>query len=173
MLSVIRGDITTVEVDAIVNAANSALQGGGGVDGAIHAAGGPTILEACRSIVAANGPCQPGQAVATAAGELPSALVFHTVGPIWTSDLADDHDRTLASCYRSCLDLGVEHNSRSIAFPNISTGVYRFPKPRAARVAVDATRDWLAEADDHPIERVVFVCFDEENLGLYQALLGR
>ena len=168
-----RGDITTVEVDAIVNAANSSLQGGGGVDGAIHAAGGPTILEACRRIATAHGPCPPGRAVVTEAGELPSALVFHTVGPIWTSERADHHDQTLASCYRTCLDLAVEHNSRSIAFPNISTGVYGFPKPRAAQVAVDATVEWLDRADDHPVERVVFVCFDEENLALYRALVGR
>ncbi len=172
LLSALRADITTLEVDAIVNAANSSLMGGGGVDGAIHAAGGPTILDACRRIVAAKGPCPPGHAVATEAGELPAGLIFHTVGPIWTEAEADEHDRTLASCYHRCLDLGLEHNSRSIAFPNISTGVYGFPKSRAARVAVEAIVGWLEQTDDHPIENVLFCCFDDDNLRLYEAIVG-
>jgi O-acetyl-ADP-ribose deacetylase (regulator of RNase III) len=172
-LSVVLADITTLEVDAIVNAANSSLMGGGGVDGAIHAVGGPAILDACRRVVASRGPCQPGDAVATVAGELPAGLVFHTVGPIWTDDRAEEHDRTLASCYRSCLDLGREHMSRSIAFPNISTGVYGFPKARAARVAVDATVDWLEGADDHAVDEIVFCCFGEDNLALYRAMFDR
>lgn len=173
-LAVVQGDITTLTVDAIVNAANSSLMGGGGVDGAIHRAGGPSILEDCRAIVAARGPCPPGDAVVTAAGELPAGLVIHTVGPIWTDgpdEQASDHNQTLASCYRRSLDLAAEHNARTIAFPNISTGVYRFPKPRAARVAVNATLDWLEASDDHPIEEIVFVCHDDENLSLYQRLL--
>ena len=171
-LSVLHGDITTLAVGAIVNAANSALAGGGGVDGAIHAAGGPTILEACQAIVAARGPCPPGQAVVTDAGELPAGLVIHTVGPIWTAERPAEHDQTLASCYRRCLELGTEHHVRSVAFPNISTGVYGFPKTRAARVAIEATVDWLETTDDHAIEEVVFVCHDTENLELYRNLLG-
>lgn len=170
-LAVLHGDITTLEVGAIVNAANSELAGGGGVDGAIHAAGGPSILQACKAIVAAKGPCQPGNAVVTEAGELPAGLVIHTVGPIWTDERPAEHDQTLTSCYQRSLDLGTEHNVREIAFPNISTGVYGFPKSRAARVAVEATIDWLDRANDHPIEHIVFVCHDAENLALYRALL--
>lgn len=170
-LSVVPGDITTLEVGAIVNAANSSLEGGGGVDGAIHRAGGPSILDACRAIVAARGPCHPGHAVVTAAGELPAGLVIHTVGPVWTNERPAEHDQTLASCYRRSLELGTEHNVRSIAFPNISTGVYGFPKTRAARVAVETTVEWLESADDHPIERIIFVCHDVENFALYRALL--
>ncbi|MEM9565610.1 MAG: O-acetyl-ADP-ribose deacetylase [Actinomycetota bacterium] len=172
-LSVVLADITTLGVDAIVNAANSSLMGGGGVDGAIHAAGGPAILAACRTIVAANGPCEPGHAVATEAGELPAGLVFHTVGPVWTADAAADHDRTLASCYARCLDLAREHHCRTIAFPNISTGVYGFPKARAATVAVEATVDWLERVDDHRLGNVVFCCFGTDDLALYQQLLER
>jgi O-acetyl-ADP-ribose deacetylase (regulator of RNase III) len=172
LLDVIQGDITTLAVDAIVNAANSSLMGGGGVDGAIHRAGGPAILEDCEAIVARHGPCRPGDAVVTGAGDLPAGLVIHTVGPIWTGDRADEHDRTLASCYRRSLELGAEHNVRSIAFPNIGTGVYRFPRPRAARVAVEAVIDWLEAAGDHPIGTVTFCCFDDENLALYDTLLG-
>lgn len=170
-LSVLQTDITTLPVGAIVNAANSELVGGGGVDGAIHAAGGPSILQACQAIVAAKGPCHPGHAVVTEAGELPAGLIIHTVGPIWTDERPAEHDQTLASCYRRSLELGTEHNVRSIAFPNISTGVYRFPKTRAARVAVEATVGWLEGNDDHPIEQIMFVCHDDENLALYRALL--
>lgn len=172
-IEVIQGNITTLEVDAVVNAANSSLLGGGGVDGAIHRAGGPTILEECREIVAARGPCPPGAAVVTGGGDLPARLVIHAVGPVWTGDdrRADDHDRTLASCYRRSLGLAAEHGARSIAFPNISTGVYGFPKDRAARVAVEAVA--AALDDDPPIDRVVFCCFDDENLAQYRALLGR
>jgi O-acetyl-ADP-ribose deacetylase (regulator of RNase III) len=173
-LSVLRGDITTLPVGAIVNAANSSLMGGGGVDGAIHQAGGPSILEACRDIVAAQGPCPPGQAVVTGAGELPAGLVIHTVGPVWTGEQAeaDGHDRTLASCYQQSLMLATKHGVRDIAFPNISTGVYHFPKARAANVAINATIDWLEDNPDHSLKRIVFVCFDDENFGLYQALIG-
>ena len=131
VLSVLRQDITTLAFGAIVNAANSSLMGGGGVDGAIHAAGGPAILEDCKAIIQNHGPCQPGDAVVTGAGELPAGIVIHTVGPIWTADGADHdaeaHDRTLASCYRNSLRLAADHNVRDIAFPNISTGVDHFP----------------------------------------------
>lgn len=170
-LEVVKGDITTLAVDAIVNAANSSLLGGGGVDGAIHRAGGPAILEACKAIVAAQGPCPPGQAVVTGAGNLPSGLVIHTVGPIWTDDGADEHDRTLGSCYRRSLELATEHQARSIAFPNISTGVYGFPKARASAVAVNTVLDWLEDRPGPGIDRIVFVCHDADNLALYQGLL--
>lgn len=171
-LTVVNGDITTMPFGAIVNAANSSLMGGGGVDGAIHRAGGPSILEDCKAIVSNRGPCQPGDAVVTGAGELPAGMVIHTVGPIWTDDTPRDHDLTLASCYRSSLQLASEHNLRDIAFPNISTGVYRFPKGRAAGVAINATIDWLERNPGHSIETIAFVCFDDENHALYEALLG-
>jgi O-acetyl-ADP-ribose deacetylase (regulator of RNase III) len=172
-LEVCLGDITTMAVDAIVNAANSSLMGGGGVDGAIHRAGGPSILDDCRAIVDRRGPCRTGEAVVTGAGELPAGLVIHTVGPVWSEERARDHDHALTSCYGRCLDLATEHHVRSIAFPNISTGVYGFPKRRAARVAIDATIGWLEGRDEHPIETVHFVCFDDENLELYRSLLER
>lgn len=164
------GDITTLGVDAIVNAANSSLLGGGGVDGAIHRAGGPTIVDECRAIVARQGPLRTGDAVITGAGRLPATFVIHTVGPVWTGDDADRHDRLLASCYTSSLDLAVTNDVHSIAFPNISTGVYRFPKDRAANVARGAVAAWVAE---HPgaVEEIHFVCFDQDNLALYEDLV--
>lgn len=163
-LAVVRGDITTVEVDAIVNAANSSLMGGAGVDGAIHRAGGPAILEACRDIVARQGGCEPGEAVVTTAGALPARWVIHTVGPIWDPLRREEHEATLAGAYRRCLDLAVEVGAVSVAFPNISTGVYGFPKDRAADVVIGAVRDRVA---DSPLEQVLFVCFDAENAALY------
>jgi O-acetyl-ADP-ribose deacetylase (regulator of RNase III) len=172
-LAAVLGDITEMEVDAIVNAANSSLMGGGGVDGAIHRVGGPSILEDCRTIVERRGPCRTGDAVVTGAGELPAGLVIHTVGPIWSEERADEHEKALASCYRRCLELAAEHNVRSLAFPNISTGVYGFPKPLAARTAIGATIDWLDATDDHGIQTIWYVCFDEENLELYRMLLER
>lgn len=170
VLSVVLSDITTVEVDAIVNAANSSLMGGGGVDGAIHRVGGPSILEQCRAIVAEQGECVPGDAVITGAGELRARFVIHTVGPIWSGSRPEADDTTLASCYRRSLDLAVANDVRTIAFPNISTGVYRFPKPRAAGTALAAVREWVA---DHPdgIDEIVFVCFDDDNLSEYRARL--
>lgn len=172
VLMVQRGDITALPVGAIVNAANSSLMGGGGVDGAIHRVGGPSILEDCKAIVESQGPCAPGHAVVTGAGELPSGIVIHTVGPIWDEVGAPEHDRTLASCYRESLHLAAKHNAREIAFPNISTGVYGFPKSRAASVAINATIDWLEQDHDHELDSVIFVCFDDENYELYQSLLG-
>lgn len=169
-LSAIKADITVLEVDAIVNAANSRLVGGGGVDGAIHRAGGPAIYESMAPYRAQGG-CPPGDAVIGTGGLLPARHVIHTVGPIWTGDDPEGHDATLASCYRRSLELAVRHDLRSIAFPGISTGVYGFPKDRAARTAVDAVRSSLA-AEDHEIETVLFVCFDDEALRIYLALLG-
>jgi O-acetyl-ADP-ribose deacetylase (regulator of RNase III) len=169
-IRVIKGDITALDVDAIVNAANSSLMGGGGVDGAIHRAGGPAIVEECREIVARQGPCPPGDAVVTTGGALPAAHVIHTVGPVWSADRAEEHDTTLASCYRRSLEEAAGVGARSVAFPNISTGIYGFPKERAAPIAVDAVRRFLAVSE--AVEEVTFVCFDEENLGLYEALLS-
>lgn len=167
-IRVLRGDITRLVVDAIVNAANSSLLGGGGVDGAIHRAGGPAILEECRKIRDRQGGCPTGQAVITTAGEMPARHVIHTVGPVWRGG---DHEEPglLASCYLNSLHLAVRHGLRTVAFPNISTGIYGFPKPEAAGIAVRAVRQFLAQ--DRTLQEVTFVCFDDENLQLYEALL--
>ncbi len=170
-IELLHADITTVAVDAIVNAANSSLMGGGGVDGAIHAAGGPAIIEECKKIVAEHGQCPTGGAVITTAGDLPAAKVIHTVGPIWGTLSDRQGIALLASCYTSSLDLAAEHGLRSIAFPNISTGVYRFPKDLAATTAVTAVRDWVAQNPD-ALDRIVFVCFDEVNYELYEQRLA-
>jgi O-acetyl-ADP-ribose deacetylase len=167
-LSVIQGDITKIAVDAIVNAANSSLMGGGGVDGAIHRAGGPAILEACKKIVARQGGCKTGNAVVTTAGNLPAKFVIHTVGPVWNGGSNQERE-LLANCYKNSLALAVENGCRSIAFPAISTGVYRFPKEEAARIAVHAVKDFV-NADDS-ISEVIFVCFDEESYRLIQEVL--
>lgn len=163
------GDLTRFAGDAIVNAANSSLMGGGGVDGAIHRAGGPSIVEECRAIVNRQGPCPPGAAVLTGAGRLPCRWVVHTVGPIYGSD--PDPEKLLADAYTSSLALAADAGATTIAFPNISTGVYRFPKDHAARIAIDATARWTA-VDTGRIASVSFVCFDEENAALYQSYLG-
>ena len=160
------GDITTYAVDAIVNAANSSLLGGGGVDGAIHRAGGPSILEECRAIVARQGGCPTGQAVISGAGNMPARHVIHTVGPIWGDQADDESDRLLAEAYRNSLALAVDHRCRTVAFPNISTGVYGFPKDRAVDVALGAVSGTRWNLDE-----VVFVCFDDDNLSLYRSRL--
>ena len=164
-----QGDITKVEADAIVNAANSSLMGGGGVDGAIHRAGGPAILEECRKIVATQGACETGKAVITTAGKLPAKYVIHTVGPVWNGGL-DNEASLLADCYRNSLELAAEHQCNSIAFPNISTGVYRFPKEKAAKIALDSVQHFLKE--DSRIQKVIFVCFDNENYQLMLQMAG-
>ncbi len=169
-ISVIRGDLTLQDVDAIVNAANSSLMGGGGVDGAIHAGGGPAILDECRQIVAERGSLPTGEAVITTAGELPARHVIHTVGPIHREHGTAEAAALLASCYSSSLDVALANGCRTVAFPNISTGVYGYPKPDAAEVAVDAVTTWVAT---HPgaLDAVRFVCFDEENERLYRERL--
>ena len=166
-LELIRGDITTLEVDAIVNAANSSLLGGGGVDGAIHRRGGPAILDECMQIRARQGGCETGQAVITTGGNLPAQYVIHTVGPVWHGD-SEIADTLLASCYTASLDLAFEHGLKSIAFPNISTGIYSFPKERAATVALKAVKN---HRNIDSFKRVIFVCFDEENYNIYADLL--
>lgn len=163
-----KGDITKTQVDAIVNAANSSLMGGGGVDGAIHRAGGPAILEDCRKIVARQGSCKTGEAVITTAGKLPAKYVIHTVGPVWNGGKKDEAEK-LASCYRNSLSLALQHNVKSIAFPNISTGIYHYPKNEAASLATRTVKEWLDETKAGIA--VHFVCFDEENYQLYQDLL--
>lgn len=163
------GDITKVSVDAIVNAANSSLMGGGGVDGAIHRAGGPAILEECKKIVARQGGCKTGEAVITTAGNLPAKFVIHTVGPVWNGG-ARNEKALLANCYRASLQLAIDNSCKTIAFPNISTGVYRFPKKEAAVIAVQTVNAFLQDKDG--IDGVLFVCFDEENLRLIEQELA-
>lgn len=168
-IKLIHGDITQVTVDAIVNAANSSLLGGGGVDGAIHRAGGPAILQQCQQIRASQGGCQTGDAVITTAGRLAAQFVIHTVGPVWQGGTHDE-DQLLASCYSQSLKLAEQHQLRSIAFPNISTGIYAFPKNRAAAIAVQTVRKNLPQCQH--LQQVMFVCHDHENYRLYQALLN-
>lgn len=170
IIEVIRGDITKVNSDAIVNAANSSLMGGGGVDGAIHRAGGPAILEACREIVAKHGSLPAGEAVITTAGMLQAKYVIHTVGPVWKGG---DHREmeTLEKCYNNSLSLALEHACKTIAFPNISTGVYGFPKKEAALISVTAVRRFLM--DHSHFEQVLFVCFDDENYHLIHSHLDK
>ncbi|MFC6101282.1 O-acetyl-ADP-ribose deacetylase [Olivibacter domesticus] len=167
-MKLIKGDITKLEVDAVVNAANTSLLGGGGVDGAIHRAGGPAILEECKRIRAKQGGCKVGDAVITTAGNLPAKFVIHTVGPVWNGG-KNNEETLLASAYRSSLALALEHKLSSIAFPNISTGIYRFPKDRAAEIAVNTVKEFLS-ANNAEIE-VTFVCFDDENYRIYKELM--
>jgi O-acetyl-ADP-ribose deacetylase len=159
-IDLIKGDITKVTADAIVNAANTSLLGGGGVDGAIHRAGGPTILEVCRKIIAKQGGCKTGEAVITTAGNLKAKFVIHTVGPVWNGGQKEEVKK-LAECYKNSLKLAVDNNCKTIAFPNISTGIYKFPKDHAASISVTAVIDFLSKTDK--IEKVVFVCFDDDN----------
>jgi O-acetyl-ADP-ribose deacetylase len=160
VITIIKGNITEITADAIVNAANTSLLGGGGVDGAIHRAGGPLILEACRKIVAKQGGCKTGEAVITEAGNLPAKYVIHTVGPVWNGGQKGELEK-LASCYLNSLTLAVENMAKSIAFPSISTGVYRFPKDIAAKIAIKTVLDFLTL--NNSLESVTFVCFDDEN----------
>ncbi len=164
-LEIHRGDITKLAVDAIVNAANESLLGGGGVDGAIHRAAGPELLEECRTI----GGCPTGEARITKGYRLPARWVIHTVGPIWRGGRADEHG-LLASAYRNSLRLAAEHEVRSLAFPAISTGVYGFPKEEAARIAVRTVREFIA-GGRHSLERVIFCCFDESCMRAHEAAL--
>ena len=168
MVRVIAGDITGIPADVIVNAANSGLMGGGGVDGVIHRAGGPVIHAGCMKIVAEKGGCPAGEAVITGAGNLPAKYVIHTVGPVWRGGHAGE-DELLKRAYRNSLLLALENGARTVSFPNISTGVYGFPKERAAQIAVKEVTSFLEEHSG--IDEVLFVCFDRENFGLYQKLI--
>lgn len=167
-IKVIKGDITKISVDAIVNAANNSLLGGGGVDGAIHKAGGKAILEECKKIRDKQGGCKTGEAVITTAGNLNAKYVIHTVGPIWHNG-KNDEERLLANCYKNSLKLAVENKIKTIAFPNISTGVYRFPKELAAKIAIKEVKQFLEK--DNTIDEVIFVCFSDENYKLYCNLI--
>ena len=167
-VKLIKGDITKVKADAIVNAANSSLLGGGGVDGAIHRAGGPAILEECKQIRNRQGGCKTGEAVITTAGNLPARFVIHTVGPVWNNN-SETTDPLLANCYKNSLRIAAGNEVASVAFPNISTGVYGFPKKEAAKIAVDAVKEFLTH-DEHFLE-VIFICYDDENYSIYQQLL--
>lgn len=169
-LELVQGDITQQDTDGIVNAANSNLMGGGGVDGAIHRAGGPAILEECRAIVARQGHLPTGQAVITTGGRLPSRHVIHTVGPVWSGGHAAA-DALLASAYRSSLALAAAHGLSSVAFPSISTGAYRFPLQRAARVALGAALDFLRR-EPHRLTLVRFVLWDDAALRAYEEALA-
>ena len=167
-IEIIKGDITKLKVDAIVNAANAGLIGGGGVDGAIHKAGGPAILEECKKIVAKQGGCKTGEAVITSGGNLTAKFVIHTVGPVWSGGKKNEAV-LLADCYKNSLQLAVENKLSSIAFPNISTGIYGYPKKEAAEVAFKTVTTFLEQNDF--IDTVYFVCFDEENYQLYRTLI--
>ncbi|AYN02650.1 O-acetyl-ADP-ribose deacetylase [Chryseobacterium sp. 3008163] len=165
-IELIKADITKINTDAIVNAANSSLLGGGGVDGAIHRAGGSQILEECKEIRNRQGKCKTGEAVKTTAGNLPAKYVIHTVGPIWNND-EEKSSQLLANCYRNSLKLAESLDVKTIAFPNISTGVYRFPKELAAKIAVEVVKKFESDI----VEKVIFVCFDEENEKIYNKFL--
>ncbi|MEL1244321.1 O-acetyl-ADP-ribose deacetylase [Flavobacterium sp. DGU11] len=167
-IEVVKGDITKIEADAIVNAANSSLLGGGGVDGAIHSAGGKAILDECVAIRNRQGGCRTGEAVITTGGKLKAKYVIHTVGPVWNGGKSGE-EQLLGDAYRNSLKIAVDNGIQTIAFPNISTGIYHFPKSKAAEIAIATVSDFLAENDS--INKVVFVCFDDENYKLYQDLL--
>ena len=163
-VAVIQGDITRCKVDAIVNAANATLLGGGGVDGAIHRAAGPELLEECKTL----GGCQTGHAKITSGYDLPATWIIHTVGPVWANG-ENNEDDLLARCYRSCLELAVKCFIRSIAFPSISTGAYRFPVERAARIALNEICGFLKQHD--ALEMVWIACFDEKTKKVYEETL--
>lgn len=165
-IEVVKGDITQMNTDAIVNAANSSLLGGGGVDGAIHRAGGPQILEECIQIRNRQGGCKTGEAVITTGGLLKAGYVIHTVGPVWQNG-QNNEDALLSNCYANSLKLAEDHNIETISFPNISTGIYRYPKQNAAITAIHAVREFRPNT----LKKILFTCFDEENYLLYKNLL--
>lgn len=163
-IELFKGDITTLKVDAIVNAANSSLLGGGGVDGAIHRAAGKELLAVCRTL---NG-CKTGDAKITKGYNLPAKFVIHTVGPVWNGGKSNEPEK-LASCYRRSLEVAIEHGIKTIAFPNISTGVYGYPKKEAAKIATQTVAEFLEKHDK--IDQVIFSVFDNENFEYYNELL--
>lgn len=165
-IKVIKGDITKLPVDAIVNAANTSLLGGGGVDGAIHRAAGPNLLKECETL----GGCKTGHSKITQGYNLPAKFVIHTVGPVWHGGKSNEEE-LLANCYKTAFKLVQENNIKSIAFSCISTGVYKFPKERAASIAVTEAKNFFKH--NNTIESITFVCFDEENLGIYKELIRK
>jgi O-acetyl-ADP-ribose deacetylase len=162
-IRLIQGDITKIKIDAFVNAAKTSLLGGGRGDGAIHRTGGKEILEECVKIRNKQGGCNVGEAVITTAGNLPSKYVIHTVGPVWNGD-KEEKKALLANCYKNCLTIAENKKLKSIAFPNISTGIYHFPQDKAAAIAIGIIKLFSYNS----IEEVIFVCFDEENYKLYE-----
>lgn len=169
-IALLKDDITKVPADAIVNAANTSLLGGGGVDGAIHRAGGPAILAECQKIRNRQGGCKVGDAVITTAGDLPAKYVIHTVGPHW-HDGQHDEEKLLKNAFQSCFKLVEEYGIQTVSFPNISTGIYRFPKVLAAEIALGVINQCLH--DNPNIEQVNLVCFDEENYDIYSKMLAQ
>ena len=167
-IQVIQGDITAVEVDAIVNAANTSLLGGGGVDGAIHRKGGKAILDDCVALRNAQGGCKVGEAVITTAGNLPAKYVIHTVGPRWNGGAKNEAEK-LTNCYLNSLKLAVENGAKTVAFPSISTGIYGYPKEKAAEVVFETMSNLPSELSDE-LNLVIFVCFDTESFDLYERL---
>ena len=167
-IELVHGDITEIHVDAIVNAANTSLLGGGGVDGAIHKKGGKEILEECIAIRNAQGGCKPGEAVITNAGLLPANFVIHTVGPVWNGG-NNNETELLKNCYLNTLNLAVQKEIKTIAFPNISTGIYGFPKPLASKIAINTVKNFEMK---NLIDIVIFVCYDYENFELYKENLN-
>jgi len=165
-IAIVEGDITRQQVDAIVNAANESLLGGGGVDGAIHRAAGPELLEECRKI----GGCPTGEARVTKGYKLPAKWVIHTVGPIWRGG-NNREDRLLANCYQNSLKAAVEIGAKTVAFPSISTGAYGFPLERATKIALTETKKFLE--NDPTLEKVIFVCFGKEALNTYQKVFDQ
>ena len=165
IIKILKGDITRLNVDAIVNAANTSLLGGGGVDGAIHRAAGPELLEECKNL---NG-CNTGEAKITKGYNLPAKYVIHTVGPIWSGG-KNKEEKLLANCYRNSLKLAVENGINSIAFPAISTGVYHFPLEKATKIALEETKKFLK--DNKKITTVIFVAFDEKTFNVYSQMLN-
>ncbi|RLC50801.1 MAG: O-acetyl-ADP-ribose deacetylase [Candidatus Cloacimonadota bacterium] len=165
-IEIVKGDITKLKVDAIVNAANKTLLGGGGVDGAIHRVAGPKLLAECRTL---NG-CETGEAKITKGYKLPAKYVIHTVGPVWRGGKYNE-DKLLANCYRNSLKLAVENNIKTIAFPAISTGIYRFPLEKATKIAIREVKDFLARNDS--LKKVIFVCFDERTFAQYETEMNR
>lgn len=169
-LELLQGDITSQKTDAIVNAANSSLMGGGGVDGAIHRAGGPRILEECKKIVTRIGRLETGKAVITTGGNLPAKYVIHTVGPVWSGGTKGEAEH-LASCYTECLKLGSAYKLASISFPSISTGAYRYPLTEAAEIALGAVLTFL-RANPTPFEKVNFVLYGANAFDTYARALA-
>ncbi|HEX7360224.1 MAG TPA: O-acetyl-ADP-ribose deacetylase [Bryobacteraceae bacterium] len=165
-LQLLKGDITAIAVDAIVNAANAELAGGGGVDGAIHRAGGPEIMRELDGIRAQIGRCEPGHAVATGAGKLPAQYVFHAVGPIYRGGGHGEAD-TLASCYRTCLEMAAERGAKSVSFPSISTGVYGYPIEEAAEIAVRTAAAWLHDHTE-PVNVIKLIQFSDRDHAVYR-----
>jgi O-acetyl-ADP-ribose deacetylase (regulator of RNase III) len=168
-IEILKADITEIQVDAIVNAANTSLLGGGGVDGAIHRKGGKAILDDCVKIRNKQGGCKIGDAVITTAGNLPAKYVIHTVGPVWNGD-KEDKKNLLKACYQNSLEVAVQNNIKTIAFPGISTGIYRFPKDKAGEIAIKSVKDFNRISE---IDKVIFVCFDDESYKIYNGLLDK